>query len=149
MVALVVHPGRLTAEFRDGLRIRSISPWRLTFNMVALFFVLSIVTDFRIANFPKHDPSGKLADALSVAAQQANIDKVTLVDRADRFFHAIYTLLVTWSIGISAVWPVPLTCGIVNLGASTSYLRSTSRHGLSSQISRITWCCVFSGSRRI
>lgn len=103
MVALVVHPGRLTAEFRDGLRIRSISPWRLTFNMVALFFVLSIVTDFRIANFPKHDPSGKLADALSVAAQQANIDKVTLVDRADRFFHAIYTLLVTLSIGTSAV----------------------------------------------
>lgn len=103
MVALVFHPGQLTAEFRDGLRARSISPWRLAFNMVAVFFLLSFVTDFRAANFPKQDASGTLANAISVAAREAKVDEVTFTERVDRRFNGIYTLLVTLSIASSAV----------------------------------------------
>src|SRR5215472_19289929 len=73
LVALVIHPGQLTAEFRDGMRARSISPWRLAFNVLTVFFLLSFVTDFSVANFPKQDPSGKLAQAMNDAAQQVNI----------------------------------------------------------------------------
>jgi hypothetical protein len=97
VVTLMIHPGQLTAEFREGKRARSINPWRFTLNIVALFFVLSFVTNFRIANFPRQDPSGMLAGAIVAGAQHANIDPVTFVERVDRRFSAIYSVLVTVS----------------------------------------------------
>lgn len=102
-MALAIHPGQLTAEFRDGQRVRAISPWRLTFNIIAIFFVLSFVTDFRVASFPKQDPSGTLANAISVAAQHAKVDSATFTALVDRRFNAIFTLLVTLSIAASAI----------------------------------------------
>ena len=103
LVALVIHPGQLTAEFRDGMRARSISPWRLAFNVLTVFFLLSFVTDFSVANFPKQDPSGKLAQAMSDAAQQINIGERAFTERVDRRFNGIFTLLLTVSIASSAV----------------------------------------------
>jgi len=103
LVALVVHPGQLTAEFRNGQRARSINPWRLTLNVVAIFFVLSFVTNFRIANFPKQDPSGELASAIAGGARQANVDEATFIERVDRRFSAIYSVLVSISIASFAV----------------------------------------------
>ena len=103
LLALVFHPGQLTAEFRDRKRARSISPWRLTFNVLTVFFLLSFVTDFGVANFPKEDPSGVLALAMNDAAQRASVDRVTFTERVDRRFHSIYTLLLTLSIASSAV----------------------------------------------
>jgi len=103
LVALLVHPGQLTAEFRDGMRARSISPWRLTFNVLTVFFLLSFVTDFRVANFPRLDPSGTLAQAVSVAAQQAKVDELAFTERVDRRFNGIFTLSVILSIAISAM----------------------------------------------
>jgi hypothetical protein len=103
LVKLVARPGQLTAEFRDGQRARSINPWRLAFNVIAVFFVLSFVTDFRIANFPKQDPSGELAAALKLGARQAGVDDAAFVERIDRRFNAIYTALVTFAIGAAAI----------------------------------------------
>ena len=103
LVALVVHPGQLTAEFRDGMRARSISPWRLAFNVLTVFFLLSFVTDFSVANFPKQDPSGKLAQAMNAAAQEVKIDERAFTERVDRRFNGIFTLLLTLSIALSAV----------------------------------------------
>jgi hypothetical protein len=103
IVALVIHPGQLTAEYRDGQRARSISPWRLAFNVIAVFFVLSFVTDFNVANFPKLDPSGTLANAISIAAQQANISEGTFTERLGRQFNGIFTLLEILPIAASAV----------------------------------------------
>jgi hypothetical protein len=85
------------------MRARSISPWRLTFNVLTVFFLLSFVTDFGVANFPREDPSGKLAVAMNVAAQQAKIDRATFTERVDRRFNSIYTLLLALSIASSAV----------------------------------------------
>ena len=102
LVTLVVHPGQLTAEFRDGLRARSISPWRLGFNVLTVFFLLSFVTDFRVANFPRLDPSGTLAQAVSAAAQQAKVDEPVFTERVDRRFNGIFTLSVILSIAITA-----------------------------------------------
>jgi len=103
LVALVVHPGQLTAEFRDGMRARSISPWRLTFNVLTAFFLLSFVTDFSVANFPKQDPSGTLAQAMSAAAREAKVDELTFTERVDRRFNGIFTLLLTLSIATNAL----------------------------------------------
>src|SRR5215831_9450585 len=103
LVALVAHPGQLTAEFRDGLRARSITPWRLTFNVLTVFLLLSFVTDFGVANFPRLDPSGMLAQAVSAAAQRARVDEVRFMERVDRHFNGIFTLSVIASIAVSAV----------------------------------------------
>jgi hypothetical protein len=103
VAALVLHPGQLTAEFRDGQRARSISPWRFAFNVMAIFFVLSFATDFRVANFPKQDPSGTLARAIATAAQQAKVDLPTFEERLDRRFNAVYTMLVVVAIGFTAL----------------------------------------------
>src|SRR5262245_27364606 len=102
LVALIVHPGQLTAEFRDGLRARSISPWRLTLNVLTIFLLLSFVTDFSVANFPRLDPSGTLAQTVSAAAQRAKVDERAFMGRVDRHFNAIFTLSVALSIAISA-----------------------------------------------
>jgi hypothetical protein len=103
LVALLVHPGQLTAEFRDGQRARSISPWRLAFNVLTVFFLLSFVTTFGVANFPKQDPSGWLAEALSSGAQQAKLDEPTFIGRVDRRFNGIFTLMQVLVIASSAL----------------------------------------------
>jgi len=103
LVALVAHPGQLTAEFRDGLRARSITPWRLTFNVLTVFLLLSFVTEFSVANFPRLDPSGTLAQAMSAAAQRAKVDELAFTERVERRFNGIFTLSVIPSIAISAV----------------------------------------------
>jgi len=102
MVALFIHPGQLTAEFRDGQRTRSIAPWRLAFNMITIFFVLSFVTDFHPANFPRQDTSGTLAAIIGTAAQQTKVDEAAFAERVDRRFNAIFTALVVIPIAISA-----------------------------------------------
>jgi len=103
LVALVAHPGQLTAEFRDGQRARSITPWRLTFNVLTVFLLLSLVTGFSVANFPRLDPSGTLTQAVSAAAQRAKIDEVAFMERVDRHFNGIFTFSVIVSIAVSAV----------------------------------------------
>jgi len=102
MVALAVHPGLLTAEFRDGQRARSIAPWRLAFNIITIFFVLSFVTDFHAVNFPKQDTTGTLADVIGAAAQHVKVDEATFAERIDRRFNAIFTVLIVIPIAISA-----------------------------------------------
>jgi len=85
------------------MRARSISPWRVTFNVLTVFLLLSFVTNFSVANFPRLDPSGTLAQAVSVAAQRANVDELAFMERVDRRFNGIFTLSVIISIAISAV----------------------------------------------
>jgi hypothetical protein len=103
MVALAVHPGLLTAEFRDGQRARSIAPWRLAFNIISIFFVLSFVTDFHAAKFPGQDSTGTLASLIGAAAQGARVDEATFAERVDRRFTAIFTALTVIPIAISAL----------------------------------------------
>ena len=103
IVALIVHPGQLTAEFRDGKRARSVTPWRLAFNLVTFFFLLSFVTDFRVANIARQDPGGALASAVSEAASLAHVDLPTYIERVDRRFSTIYTVLVALLVVITAV----------------------------------------------
>jgi Protein of unknown function (DUF3667) len=103
MVALVVHPGQLTAEFRDGKRARSITPWRLAFNIISIFFVLSFVTDFHAAKFPGQDSTGTLANLIAADAHDARVDAVIFAERIDRRFNAIFTGLTVVPVAISAV----------------------------------------------
>jgi len=103
IVALVVHPGQLTAEFRDGKRARSVAPWRLAFNLVTFYFLLSFVTDFRVANIARQDPGGALANAVSEAANLAHVDLSTYIEHVDRRFSTIYTVLVALLVVITAL----------------------------------------------
>jgi Protein of unknown function (DUF3667) len=100
--ALMVHPGHLTAEFRDGQRARSVTPWRLTFNVVTLFLILSFVTNFRVANFPRLDPSGTLGQLIQQAETKAHAEPGFFAERLDRRFNSIYTVLVIVIVGARA-----------------------------------------------
>jgi hypothetical protein len=102
-LALVFHPGQLTAEFRDGQRARSVSPWRLAINLVTFFFVLSFVTDFRVANLARQDPGGTLSSFISEAASLAHVDVPTYLERVDRRFDAIYTAMIAVLVAIAAM----------------------------------------------
>ena len=93
-MALVLHPGQLTTEFRDGMRIRSISPWRIAFNVLTVVFLLSFVTGFGAASFPNQDPSGTLARMTDAAQQQSKIDKLAFMERVDRRFNGIFTAMI-------------------------------------------------------
>jgi hypothetical protein len=99
----MVHPGQLTAEFRDGQRARSVTPWRLTFNVVALFLVLSFITNFRVANFPRLDPTGNLAQVMKEAETNAHVEPGAFTERLDRRFNSIYTVLVIVIVGARAL----------------------------------------------
>lgn len=101
--ALMVHPGQLTTEFRDGQRARSVTPWRLTFNVVALFLVLSFITNFRVANFPRLDPTGNLAQVMQKAEAKAHAEPGAFAERLDRRFNSIYTVLVIVIVGARAL----------------------------------------------
>jgi len=103
VLALVFHPGQLTAEFRDGQRARSVSPWRLAINVVTFFFVLSFVTDFRVANLTRQDPGGALAGVISEAASLVHVDVATFLERVDRRFDAIYTMLIALLVAVTAL----------------------------------------------
>jgi hypothetical protein len=70
--------------------------------VLTVFFLLSFVTDFSVANFPKQDPSGTLAQAISAAVQQAKVDEPAFTERVDRRFNGIFTLLLTVSVAVSA-----------------------------------------------
>jgi len=101
--ALMAHPGQLTTEFRDGQRARSVTPWRLTFNVVALFLVLSFITNFRVANFPRLDTTGDLAQVMQKAEAEAHAEPGALTERLDRRFNSIYTVLVIVIVGARAL----------------------------------------------
>jgi hypothetical protein len=102
-VALVFHPGQLTAEFRDGQRARSVTPWRLAINLVTFFFLLSFVTDFRVANLARQDAGGPLTGVISEAASLAHVDVPTYIERVDRRFDAIYTAMIAVLVAIAAL----------------------------------------------
>ena len=102
-MALVFHPGQLTAEFRDGQRARSVTPWRLAINVVTFFFLLSFVTDFRVASLARQDAGGPLTGVLSEAASLAHVDIDTYVERVDRRFDAIYTTMIAVLVAIAAL----------------------------------------------
>lgn len=103
LFALVCRPGLLTAEYRDGQRARSIAPWRLLFNAVTVFFLLALLTDFRIAAIAHSDTTGSITRAIADAAARSGLDAATLTERLDRRFNAIYTLLLTLSVASYAL----------------------------------------------
>jgi len=99
VAGLLLHPGQLTAEFRDRQRARSVAPWRLAFNAVTLFFVLSFVTDFHVARIAELDASGTLSAKVEQTVQRTQLARELVVERAERRFNALYTALLTLSIG--------------------------------------------------
>lgn len=98
LFALVCRPGLLTVEFRDGQRARSIAPWRLLFNAVTVFFLMSVLTDFRIANIASGDTTGTITRVIAETAARTGVDANLVTERLDRRFNAVYTLLIALTV---------------------------------------------------
>lgn len=101
--ALLLQPGQLTLEYARGQRVRSISPWRLTFNVLALFLALSFVTGFRVATFAHVDTTGRLHDAIVSAAAREGVDEGVFVERVERRFALVYTGMTLVTVAATAL----------------------------------------------
>ncbi len=98
LLALVFRPGLLTAEYRDGQRARAIAPWRLLLNVVTFFFLLSVLTDFRVTSVARQDSSGTLSGLIVQRAQQRHLEPTLMLERIERRFSSIYTLLLSLTV---------------------------------------------------
>jgi len=99
----LTRPGELareTGEYRDRGSIR---PLTLLLNVVAFFFLLSGLTDFRLQTFERQDESGKLAQALERHAAEAGVGREVFVERVERRFQSLYTLLLVASVVVYAI----------------------------------------------
>lgn len=90
--ALLVEPGRLTLEHLAGGRVRYIPPFTLFLNVVTLFFLLSVVTGFRVQSFVREDTTQQMERSLERRAERAGVSKEVFVERAERRFQGVYTL---------------------------------------------------------
>jgi hypothetical protein len=99
VVGLLFRPGQLTAEFRDHQRARSIAPWRLAFNAVSFFLLLSFVTDFKPNSIVEMDTSGKLASIIESTVERTHLARDTVLERMEHRFNVFYTMLLTLSVG--------------------------------------------------
>lgn len=93
-LALVFHPGQLTREHLAGGRIRYIPPFTLVLNVIALFFLLSIVTQFRVQSFVQRDSTQHLANVVQKRAEAAGLSREVFLERVERRFQGMYTLCV-------------------------------------------------------
>jgi hypothetical protein len=90
--ALVFAPGKLTQEHLSGGRIRYVPPFTLFLNVVTIFFLFSVVTQFRVQSFVRKDDTGHLAQAIERRAEHAGVSKEVFLERVERRFQGIYTL---------------------------------------------------------
>lgn len=119
LFALLFRPGLLTVEFCEGRRARSIAPWRLLFNAVTVFFLLAVLTDFRIATIASQDTSGTIAGAIAAAAARKGVDVAVIAERLDRRFNVVYTLLLALTVASYTL-----------MAAATHWRRPWSRHAI-------------------
>jgi hypothetical protein len=90
--ALILRPGLLTQEHLSGARIRYIPPLTLFLNVVAVFFLFSVATEFRVQSFVRNDSSHYLDRVLEKRAQAAGISKELFLERVERRFQGVYTV---------------------------------------------------------
>lgn len=103
LVALILRPGLLTAEFRDGQRARAIAPWRLAFNAISVFFVLSFVTGFSALNVAQQEANGKIVTDVAAIVQRTQLPRDIVVQRVERRFNTVYTGLMSLSVASYAL----------------------------------------------
>lgn len=100
---LLTRPGELARETDECRDRASIRPLTLLLNVVAFFFLLSGLTDFRLQAFERQDETGKLAQALERHATTAGIGREVFIERVERRFQSLYTLLLVASIAVYAM----------------------------------------------
>jgi len=59
---------------------------------VAIFFLLSAVTDFRVQSFVRNDSTRHLERSVERRAERAGVAKEIFLERVDRRFQSVYTL---------------------------------------------------------
>jgi len=98
VVGLMFHPGQLTAEYRDRQRARSVAPWRLAFNALSFFFVMSLITDFHLTSIAAQDTTGLVSSVVESTVERTHLARETVVERVERRFSTFYMALLTLSV---------------------------------------------------
>lgn len=130
LFALICRPGLLTVEFCSGQRARSIAPWRLLFNAVTIFFLIAVLTDFRIATIASQDTTGTISRVIADAAARSGVDPALMTERLDRRFNLVYTLLLALTVASYTL-----------AAAATHWTRRWDRHAIFA-IHLVAWIFV-------
>ncbi len=99
---LLTRPGELARETDECRDRDAVRPLTLLLNVVACFFLLSGLTDFRMQSFAREDATGRLAQALELRAAAAGVGRDVYVERVERRFQSVYTVLLVASVGVYA-----------------------------------------------
>ena len=102
-VLALFSPGRLTNEFLAGRRGTYLGPIKVYLLCAAIFFVAAPFVGFDLDSLLASDPGGKLAAAVSAAAQDRGVDPATFADRFLVRLQSIYTLALTFTIVLWAL----------------------------------------------
>jgi hypothetical protein len=90
---LLARPGELAREVDEARDRDSVRPLTLLLHVIALFFLLSSLTDFRLHAMEQSDTSGALRQAIDQRAAKAGIAREVYAERVERRFQSAYTLL--------------------------------------------------------
>jgi len=94
---LLSRPGELAREVDEARDRDSVRPLTLLLHVIALFFLLSGLTDFRLQAMERSDASGALRQTIDQRAAKAGIARALYAERVERRFQSAYTLLIALS----------------------------------------------------
>ncbi len=94
---LLSRPGELAREVDEARDRDSVRPLTLLLHVIALFFLLSSLTDFRLQAMERSDKSGELRHTIDQRAARAGVPRVLYAERVERRFQSVYTLLIALS----------------------------------------------------
>jgi hypothetical protein len=124
---LLTRPGELARETDECRDRGSIRPLTLLLNVVAFFFLLSGLTDFRLQAFERQDETGKLTQVLERRAAEVGVGRELFVERVERRFQSLYTLLLVAGVVVYAtvLWLThrrPRKTWLVHVAAAVHYV---------------------------
>ena len=93
--ALLFRPGLLTRDYLQGRRVAYIAPFTLYINTVAVFFLLSVVTDFRLSAFIQEASPAWMKNLVASRSAAEGLSPALFLEHADRRFQSVYTVCVS------------------------------------------------------
>ena len=95
LFALLLRPGLLTRDYLQGRRVAYIAPFTLYINTVAAFFLLSVLTDFRLSAFIQDASPTWMKDLVASRSAAEGLAPALFLEHADRRFQPVYTVCVS------------------------------------------------------
>ena len=124
---LFTRPGELAREIEEGRDRLSMRPLTLLLNLIAVFFLVGAPGNFTVAQLAAHDASGRAATQIEQRAAREGVPRQWMMERLDRRFQSLYSLIIPLSAGVyaTAFWLLHRgrrTAWLVHIAGGVHYL---------------------------